>query len=177
MSALPNPFNLVAHEQNCLAAMAADARQIRARLESFGARPDHSAKEIGALIRELNGWSNRLQFHNAPASYLYQMGRPGAWQEFSRLLTDLQGAIKVYGEMYQGRLQVQQNILDMQQKTQQEWTQTVQTTVDANRDTANRQFKKWNAFFTRSCATCGYSLGDWYHKLELCPNCGMLLRK
>jgi len=173
MSAVPNPQDIFQYEESCLAGLADDERQIRFRVENFGTRPDHFAEEIAALISDLNGWLNRLQRHSGSASYLYRLGRPHAWQQFSRLITDLQQAINIYREMYQSKRQFVNNVLN----TQQTWVQPVQQTVQANLEASNKVFKQWNAFFTRSCATCGYSLGDLYHKLEICPSCGMLLRR
>jgi truncated hemoglobin YjbI len=172
MSAVPN-LNIVQYEQNCLAAIAADERNLRFMVDGFGARPDHSPEEINSLINNLSVGYNRLQMHSAAASYLYQMGRPFAWQKLSGLLADLQRAIDVYREMYQNKMRSLGKVSNIGQETQDEWLKTFQ----ANQAAANKQYKKMTAMFTRSCATCGYSLGDLYHKLEICPSGGMLLSR
>ena len=176
MSAVPNPPSIAQYEQTCQTGLAADERQIRFRVENFGAKANHSPDEIAALINDLNGWLQRLHQYDPAAGYLTQQGRPSASQQLFRLTTDLQQAIRVYQEMHQSRAQFLNGLSNSQRQTQQDWLQTVQQTCNANRAASDAQYKKWNGLFTQSCANCGYSLGDLYFKLTICPSCGLLLR-
>lgn len=95
-------------------------------------------EDISAFLQHLQAWDQYLRTYEPLAQYLMAAGRPQLSFRLSQIRNDLQGAIRIYSQMYQSALDFRNRCFQIQTDTDREWTRTILETNIRNQQVFDR---------------------------------------